>query len=306
MLVIAGESLVLTTRSADRPEVAHTSASGAPAIAAWVAARLGAPTVFLSAVGDDEHGRLIASTLADAGVDPTRLVIRPGRPTARAAVEYRPDGSRRFDFAVADSAAPTLDVVDLADWPERARWVHVSGSAVLFGDPMAVAVEQLVARGRAAGATVSVDPNLRAELADADARARLSRLCRQAHVLFPSDDELGELGLDEKELVAAGVTVCTTAAAAGARLARPDLAEVSIPAIARPDQVVDPDGAGDTFAGATIAALLAGLAWEEAVGAASAVVARAISVPGPMTVDLSPADLARPSLERSGGGRDDT
>jgi sugar/nucleoside kinase (ribokinase family) len=287
MLVIAGESIVLTSRSTDRPAAPDTWASGAPAIAAWVAARLGAPAVFLSAVGDDEDGRLIASTLSEAGVDTTGLAIRPGRPTARATVEYRPDGSRRFDFAVADSAAPTLEVADLGDWPERARWVHVSGSAVLFGDPMAAAVEELVARGRKAGATVSVDPNLRAELTDAAARARLSQLCRQAHVLFPSDEELRELGLDEDELVAAGVTVCTTAAAEGARLRRPHAEEVFVPAIARPEEVVDPDGAGDTFAGATIAARLAGLDWQEAVAVASAVVARAIAVPGAMTVDLA-------------------
>src|SRR3954447_5936983 len=267
MLVIAGESIVVTSRSVDRPELAHTSPSGAPAIAAWVAARLGTPTVFLTAVGDDAHGRLIASTLVAAGIDRSGLVVRPHRPTAHAEVEYQPDGSRRFDFAVAGSAAPTLEAADLGDWPERAQWVHVSGSAVLFGDPMATAIEELVTRGRLRGATVSVDPNLRPELSDARARERLAHLCRQAQVLFPSDDELQELGLDRDELVAAGATVCTPAAADGARLQRPGAEEVLIPAIARPDEVLDPDGAGDTFAGATIAALLAGLDWP-AAGAA--------------------------------------
>jgi len=288
VLVIAGESIVVTSRSATGE---HTAPSGAPAIAAWVAARLGTPTAFLSAVGDDEHGRLITATLAAAGVDISGVLVRPDRPTARAVVAYQPDGSRRFEFAVGSSAAVTLAEGDLGDWPERARWVHVSGSAVLFGDPMATAMEALVRRGRAAGATVSVDPNLRAELADADARRRLAALCLQAEALFPSDDELDQLGLDEDELVAACATICATLAADGARLRGPGAEEVRFPAIARAEDVVDPDGAGDTFAGATIAARLAGLGWADAVRVAGAVVARAITVPGPMTVDLSPADL---------------
>ena len=290
MLVIAGECLVLRFRTPGQP--AYETPSGAPAIAAWSAARLGTPTAFLAAVGDDEPGRLITSTLAGAGVDTSGLAVRPDRPTAQGTVEYQPDGSRRFEFAVAGSAATTFAVADLDGWPERARWVHVSGSAVLFGDPMATVVERLVERGRAAGATVSIDPNLRAELADPDARVRLARLCRQAHVLFPSDDELGELGLDEDELVAAGATVVATAAADGARLLRPGAPELRVAAVARPDEVVDPDGAGDTFAGAAIAAILAGRTWPDAVGVASVVVARAIGVQGAMAADLSPADLA--------------
>ena len=297
MLVIAGESIVVSSRTVGRPELSHVTPSGAPAIAAWTAARLGTPTAFLSAVGADQAGRLITSTLAGAGVDTNGVMVRADRPTAQADVEYQPDGSRRFEFAVAGSAAPTLAAAELDGWPERARWVHVSGSAVLFGDPLAGAIEQLVRRGRAAGAMVSIDPNLRAELADPDARARLARLCSEAQVLFPSDDELAELGLDEDELVAAGVTVVATAAAAGARLRQPNAAPLPVAALARPEEVVDPDGAGDTFAGAVIAAVLAGRTWPDAVHVASAVVARAIGVRGAMAADLTPADLAvRPSV----------
>jgi sugar/nucleoside kinase (ribokinase family) len=292
MLVIAGECLVLHFRTPGRPDLSHSTPSGAPAIAAWAAARLGTPTAFLAAVGADAAGELITAALAGAGVDVGGVAVRSDRATASGIVEYRPDGSRAFDFAVAGSAASTLAGADLDGWPERARWVHVSGSAVLFGDPLAEAVEQLVRRGRAAGATVSIDPNLREELADPDARARLAALCPLAHVLFPSDDELHQLGLDEDELVAAGATVVATAAADGARLRRPGEPELRVPAVARPDEVVDPDGAGDTFAGAVIAAVLAGRSWPDAVRVASVVVARAIGVPGAMAAELSPADLA--------------
>jgi sugar/nucleoside kinase (ribokinase family) len=233
---------------------------------------------------------MIRDALGAAGVDLSGLAVRADRPTASAAVRYQPDGSRRFSFAVVDSAATTLAVADLGEFPEQATWLHVSGSAVLFGDPLAETVEIAVRRARTAGATVSVDPNLRAELDDVARRQRLAELCRSADVLFPSDGESADLGLDEDELVAAGRVVCRTSAADGARL-RDGRVDIAVPALARADQVVDADGAGDTFAGAVIAARIAGLDWPSAVRAAARVVARAIGVPGPMTVDVHPAEL---------------
>lgn len=288
MLVIPGEAIAVVTHTSAGPSRAQPS--GAPAIAAWVAARLGTRTAFVGAIGDDAYGSLIRDALRAAGADPAAIVVRADRPTATATVRYRPDGSRRFRFAVADSAAPTLTVDDLGELPERATWLHVSGSAVLFGDPLAETVETAVRRARAVGATVSVDPNLRPELDDVDRRRRLAALCGSAHVLFPSDGESFKLGLDEDELVAAGRVVCRTSAAEGARLRAGHL-DIAVPAIATPAQVVDADGAGDTFAGATIAARMAGLDWPSAVHVAAGVVARAIAVPGPMTVDVQPSDL---------------
>ena len=167
-------------------------ASGAPAIAAWIAARLGTPTTFVGGVGDDAAGELIRSTLMAAGVHTESVVTNAALPTATAYVEYFPDGSRAFEFHVAGTAATALVPADLADLPEQAQWVHVSGSAVLFGDPLADTVLEAVRRGRDAGATVSIDPNLRAELDDPVQRAALRELCLQADVLFPSEGRTGK------------------------------------------------------------------------------------------------------------------
>ncbi|HEY2272357.1 MAG TPA: PfkB family carbohydrate kinase [Jatrophihabitantaceae bacterium] len=264
--------------------------SGAPAIAAWVAAGLGIPTAFVGGIGADVHGRLLRETLRAAGVFMDGLVVKPGLPTATAKVEYFADGSRAFEFAVAGSAATAVRPDDLATLPDRATWVHVSGSALLFGGTTADTVVSAVERGRAGGAVVSVDPNLRAELADAGALAAVRDLCRTADVLFPSEDELEQLDLDEDELVDRGVVVCRTMAAAGARL-RASGIDVSVPAVAQASEVVDPDGAGDTFAGAAIAARMLGRDWSDALEAASRVVARAIAVEGPMSARLAPGDL---------------
>lgn len=288
-LLIPGEAIVV--RSVSAADVGPFQPSGAPAIAAWAAASLGVRTAFVGAVGDDDEGALLRNALAAAGADPDALVVKPDLPTASADVEYLPDGSRRFEFRVANSAATALVGSDLGERPELAGWVHMSGSAMLFGGSLADTVVDAVRRGRAAGATVSIDPNLRAELDDATQLARLRELCLTADLLFPSDDELARLGLDEDELVARGAAVCTTLGADGARL-RTGALDLRVAAVASPAHVVDPDGAGDTFAGAVIAGRLHGLYWVDAVHVASRLVARAIAVPGPMSVPIGPHDLS--------------
>jgi sugar/nucleoside kinase (ribokinase family) len=80
--------------------------------------------------------------------------------------------------------------------------------------------------------------------------------------------------------------VVETMAAAGARARVGDQAW-TMPALADPSTVVDPDGAGDTFAGGFVAGLIAGLDPGQCLRAASRVVAAAIAVEGPTTVDLA-------------------
>jgi sugar/nucleoside kinase (ribokinase family) len=91
--------------------------------------------------------------------------------------------------------------------------------------------------------------------------------------------------------VAGGVAICQTMAHEGARIRHGNLDQI-VPAVAQPGEVVDPDGAGDTFAACVIAARWHGADWATAVSAASVLVARAIGVPGPMTVSLRPHDLS--------------
>ena len=279
MLLIVGECLVM---SPGQP-------SGAPAIAAWVAARLGAEVTFVGGVGADRNGALLRSALEAAGVRPA-LVTLPGLRTASASVEYHADGSRAFRFDVAGTAATAVQPADLGELPARATWVHVSGSGVLFGGTTADAVVAAVEQGRASGAMVSVDPNLRAELADREQRGILRDLCLRADVLFPTEDELLDLDLHEDDLVARGTVVCRTMAGDGARL-RAGAIDVHVPAVLGPHEVVDPDGAGDTFAAAAIVSRMRGADWVDALGTASRVVAVAIAVEGPMSAPLTPADL---------------
>ena len=297
MLLIVGETIAAfmrqLTADAGAGELTPFSgpwASGAPAIAAYTAGMLGAPTHLVAGIGQDENGRLIRSRLRAAGVHCHESSGGHLKPTAAAWITYYPDGHREFDFRVGGTAATSVLETDLADLPETASWLHVSGSALLFGEPLASSVLNALHRAHSAGATVSVDPNVRPEVLTPPTAARLAGAVELAEVIFPSDGELEALGLSVADLTRNGSIVCATDGAQGARLHTPD-GTWHVPA--DPADPVDTDGAGDTFAGGYIAAAMTGAAPVEAARAGSRAAAESIAVVGPMQAAFTRGPSAR-------------
>jgi sugar/nucleoside kinase (ribokinase family) len=287
MLLIVGEAIVAFQREAG---AAFTGPwpSGSPAIAAYVAGRLGVPTVFVGGVGRDDHGTVMADGLAAGGVDIGHLAIAGDAPTATAYITYRGE-AREFDFRVAGTAATQVTERDLGDLPERADWLHMSGSALIFGEPLAGTTLSALRRAHAAGARISVDPNVRPEALDHSARRALIEALGFAHVLLPSEGELQALGVDAFSLVAGGATVCTTLGVGGATVTD---ASGTTHIDALHVEAVDTDGAGDSFAAGFIAAALAGGDPVDAARAGVRVAAAAVQAHGPMTVLPDPGLLA--------------
>lgn len=203
-------------------------------------------------------------------------------------ITYHGEAEREFAFAVSGSAATQVRVADLGTLPERAAWVHLSGSALVFGDPLAGTALAAFDRARRAGARTSVDPNVRPEVLGDDARTALAEAIGHADVLLPSGGEMEALGLEAARLVDAGATVCTTYGPAGAEV-RERGGTTRLAAVAT--NVVDTDGAGDAFAAGFIAASLRGASAVDAAGAGLRVAAMAIAVDGPMTAELDPRAL---------------
>ncbi|MDR0594354.1 MAG: PfkB family carbohydrate kinase [Bifidobacteriaceae bacterium] len=289
MLISVGEPIVAVERVRQwGGEVVERGphASGAPAIFAYVAAGLGTPTAFIGAVGDDEPGRFFKAEMARSGVDGRAIHTAAAWPTATVLIHYDESGGRGFDFALAGSAAARLPQAALGDYPERATWFHCSGSALQVGGDLAETVMAALARAKAAGARVSLDPNIRQELLTPAGVALLREVLATADAVFPSQGELDVLGTDARQLVAEGRLVVETMAAEGA-VARLGSHSWRQPALAEPAAVIDTDGAGDTFAGAFVAAAMAGFGPRQCLLAASKVVAQAIAVEGPTTIDLS-------------------
>jgi sugar/nucleoside kinase (ribokinase family) len=293
MLLIVGEALVafmrqlVTGADQDLP-FSGPWASGAPAIAAYSASMLGAPTHLVAGIGLDAAGDNIRSRLSAAGVTCHESTGGHLRPTAAAYVTYYTDGHREFEFAVSDTAATSVLEADLASLPESASWLHLSGSALLFGEPLAASAVSALRRARAAGATVSVDPNVRTEALTPSAGALLAEALTLAQVIFPSTGEIEALSLSRAELARRGVTVCSTDGPHGARLETREGTWV-IPA--ESCHPVDTDGAGDNFAGGYIAASMAGATPQEAARAGSRAAAESIAVLGPMEAELTRCPL---------------
>jgi fructokinase len=293
VILTIGEALMEFRRTADDglltppSEWAGPFPSGAPAIFASVAARLGGRVALAAAVGDDAFGHAIRRRLQRDGVQLDALRLVPDRATATAFVSYDGAGGRDFWFSVHDSAAMALDRTSVERlWPD-VDWLHVSGSTVGFGGVVAEAVVASVEHVAASGGRISVDPNLRAD-ADARTRAQMAQIARAASILFPSAGELEGLGLSERSLVSDGAVVCHTRDARGATVVAADLIEpVSVPAPAV--RLVDPTGAGDSFAAAFVTAIRHGSDPVAAARFACDTASRTVEVLGAMEAPIEPA-----------------
>ncbi|MHB1293524.1 MAG: sugar kinase [Anaerolineae bacterium] len=302
-IVSIGEALVEIMRTErdqplDRPGTfAGPFPSGAPAILAGAAARLGASVAFVGAVGHDPLGDCVANRLAADGIDCCALRRVDDRLTGIAFVSYRSDGSRSFVFHLAQSAAALVEP-DLLDTGvlEGARYLHVMGSSLTFGEAMRRTCYQAAERVHTAGGSVSLDPNLRPELMPVEQiRAVCAPILRVADTVLPSGGELSALtGADSPEegarrLLDEGVRlVALKRGEQGSRLYTRDGA-LDVP----PYQVaeVDPTGAGDCFDAALLVGLSEGWPLEKAGLFANAAGALATTRLGPMEGAFSRADV---------------
>ena len=261
--------------------------SGAPAIFADQAARLGQPVAIVSAVGDDDFGRMNLGRLSRDGVDVSGVFIDTERPTGSAFVRYRDDGDRKFVFNIRHSAAGHVHVTEAVEALfHSADHLHVMGSSLSSPDFVSLNVRAAeIIRGR--GGTVSFDPNLRREFLSAPGMAEaMSRIISMTDLYLPSGDELtlltdaGEPDAAIAELLERGVrAIVHKRGAAGASYHDRD---GSFTAAAFPATEADPTGAGDCF-GATFTVLwLRGMAARDALRLAAASGALAVTKRGPM------------------------
>ncbi len=237
------------------------AAGGAPANVAVGVARLGYRAGFLGQVGDDDFGRFLAGTLAEAGVDVTGLRFSPEARTALAFVSLRADGERSFMFYRHPSADMLWRPEDVdAAYAAQTRIFHY-GSISLIGEPSRSATFAALEHARRGGALISYDPNLRLALWPSAEAARAGMLAGWAHadIAKVSEEELefltGETDTERavRQLWHDRLKLLTvTRGAAGSAY---HLADAHGEAPGFRVDPVDTTGAGDGF----LAGLLAGL-----------------------------------------------
>ena len=204
------------------------------------AARAGARTTFVGAVGDDDAARQLRAAFVADGVDVAHLVTVDA-PTGRALIGVSHDGENLI--MVVPGANHVLSVADV-----DAAGDVIGGARVLLMQcevPLDV-IERAVAR--AGDDTIVV-------LNPAPARDLPGRLLAELDVIVPNEHEVTLLG-GTAALLDAGVgSVVVTEGARGARLVTREGETRIAPHAVTP---VDTTGAGDAFCGALAARLAAG------------------------------------------------
>lgn len=262
--------------------------SGAPAIFAVAAARLGMTVGFIGAVGEDAFGRLIRTRFEAEEVDTTQLQTSPGHSTAAAFVSYNCYGEREFIFHIRHAAAGQLSAVRLHEsYFQGVKWLHLSGSTLFLNENSREACRCAMEFTQAQNGRISLDPNLRLELMPLpQARVVLAPFLSSANLLLPTIGELRALAGQEDEsqalatlhLMEGAITVLKKGPQ-GCSIYAADQ-KINLPGF--PVEEIDPTGAGDCFSAAFIAGLQAGWPLARVGRFANAAGALAVTRMGPM------------------------
>ena len=230
---------------------------GSPANVALTLGRLGRAPRLVTRLADDAHGRAVRTWLERSGVA-VEAVDAPRTATATARLDAAGAATYGFDIEWALGAASIGD----------ADVLHVGSVAALL-EPGAGDVSRLVDEGRAR-AIITYDPNIRPSLLpDPDAaRILVDALVRRSDIVKASDEDLRWLHPDAEPVEVAtrwqrsGPAVVVVTTGADGAFAVTSGGVVLVPGVRT--EVIDTVGAGDTFMGALIDAVIdAGLAGAE-------------------------------------------
>jgi len=265
-LIAFGEALVdmLSSRlgTSSAQETFTPYAGGAPANVAVACARLGVPSLFVGMLGRDRFGDFILEELSSHGVDVSHVTRTDEAKTALAFVSRDASGERRFDFYRPPSADLLYRPEHLpSDLFDADSILHLCSNTLTETDITATTFA-VAERAAAAGALISVDANIRANLWPKHRvdTARITALLDKAQLIKLASEELELLrgaASEESYLQArlasgAALIVITdggepvTAVTAHSRM------RVAPPKV----RVVDTTAAGDAFIGGLLSRLV--------------------------------------------------
>jgi 2-dehydro-3-deoxygluconokinase len=227
------------------------------------AARAGARTGYISALGADANGLLFRSLWDEEGVDHSLVLENRSAPTGMYFVTHGPNG-HAFTFARAGSAASLYGPADVPAAAIRAaKALHLSAISLAISNSACDACYAAIHAAREGGTLVSFDTNLRLKLWSLDrARAIMRDVIGLADIVLPSHDDIVAItGLSEPDALvdwclARGARIVALKLGADGALVADAQGRHRIPP--HPCEPVDATGAGDCFGGSFIARLVAG------------------------------------------------
>ena len=259
-ILVLGELLLdfIPTQSGMRlcePGTVVKTVSGSAGIFACAAAALGAQCGFVGRVGKDPFSRLAVQTVAQAGVDTSLVVESEEGQIGLAFIDYLREG-RIYQYYRSQSAGSRLCAGDLDEKAiAQAQILHLPGMLLELNETMREACFAAVEMARRHDVLISFDPNIRKELSgDSGAIERLRRMTSYADIIKPTLEE-ARLLTGEHEIPAIlqrlhgmGPRLVAVSRDKQGALLSAGGEEAAAPGIDVP--VVDPTGAGDSFAAA--------------------------------------------------------
>ena len=221
---------------------------------AVAAARAGARTAFVGAVGDDDAARHLISVIDAESIDRSALMTIASAPTGRALIGV--SSTAENSIIVVPGANSRLAADSVAPTAALARVVLVQLEV-----PLAV-VHAALRAARAAGAITILNP------APAPPVTLTSEILALCDVVIPNEHEVELLGGRQRLLDLGARAVIVTLGARGSKLCLRDSPEVIVAAFEV--DAIDTTAAGDAFCGSFAAAMARGDSIANAVRFASA------------------------------------
>lgn len=268
------------------PGYIRVSAGGVGRNVAENLARLGVPTMLLSALGDDSVGRQILETTSAGGVDVSRVILSSEWPSAT------------YLAIVDEKGTPVVSIDDMQIMQlvtpryiyAHRKWIKDASMVVLDANLSPAAIKSAISVAAKWDVPACVDP-VSVALAP-----RIVPHLSQIHLVVPNQDEAGVLcgaSISEtfeptaaaQQLVAMGVdTAIITLAERGLVYATSEESG-RVPAINI--EVVDPTGGGDALTGAVVFGLVNGFPVSEAVRLSVSAAALTLASTDTVCPDLS-------------------
>ncbi|NYT63842.1 sugar kinase [Alcaligenaceae bacterium] len=292
-VITFGEAMMMLV--ADRPgpieqaQAFHKRTAGAETNVAIGLARLGLKVGWASRLGADSMGRYLLAEMQREGIDCSHVISDPSQRTATLFKGQVTDGSDPpIEYHRKGSAASQMQAADIDEvWLLGARHLHSTGVFPAIAANCYEIGRKTMALMRAAGKTVSFDPNLRPTLwaSMQHMRAGINALAFGADWIFPGIEE-GRLLTGEQTpeaianfyLVQGASLVVVKLGAEGAYFDNGH--EQGYVPGCPVTTVVDTVGAGDGFAVGVVSGLLEGLDLRKAVQRGAWIGARAVQVLG--------------------------
>lgn len=296
-VVTFGETMGLFIQRPDSPTDYELSYAGAESNLAVAMARLGHTVRWLSRLGDDSVGSMIAERLRTEGVEVV-AELDPVRSTGLMLKEID-HGITRVRYYRSDSAFAHLREPVAADHLSGAAWLHLTGITLALSGKCREAAFTLAVDAREQGVKVSVDVNVRKSLWGEENAARewILKLVRMADLVFVGEDEAAFLTGDTSAAAFADnarvradcpVVLKLEGGAEYSHDGQPSIVE---PALG--SRVVDTTGAGDAFAAGFLSGMIRGAPVRASLRLGQLLASRVLTVPTDIGMPTAPTDVAR-------------